>query len=262
MDIFTFSNILKFSLIVALINIDNRNLVSLGISRPIIVGAILGYLTDNICYGIFVGCIIELILINSSPIGAFIPPNGAVITGVAMIISYYFHAYKTGILLPIILIYALFWGHVTKRISRMLWSKNIFLVERFLKDVQALKFNFSFYNLMAILIDYVVYFIVIFIGSFIGIFLFKKVIRIFNTSFFINFILERALYYLPLLAMLYILNSFDVRNKKYFLLIGIISAFLLNLITSDQMLIVIIIGFFSYIFLYSIHFYREHSYEL
>lgn len=258
-DFSAIANILKFSLIVSIINIDDKNVVSIGLSRPIIIGPILGYLIGNIYYGIFVGCIIELILINLMPTGAVVPPNGAVITGVVMILSHYFHIYKTGTLLPVILIYSIFWGHVAKRISRLLWLKNALLVEKFFKEVQDLKFHFFFYNLTAILIDCIAYFMIVFTGSFLGIVLFKKFIPIFLSLFFL---FEKTLYYLPLFALLYLINSFDLHKKEYFILIGIIFAFLLNFITTSPLLIIITTGFFSYTVLYSIHFYREHYYEI
>ncbi len=259
MDSNAIFNVIKFSLIVSVINIDDKNVVSIGLSRPIIIGPILGYLIGNLYYGIFVGCILELILINLVPVGAFIPPNGAIITGVVMILSHYFHIYKTGTLLPVILIYAIFWGHVSKRITRLLWLKNTFLVEKFLKEVQHLKFNFFLYNLAALLIDCIAYFIIVFIGSSLGIILFKKLIP---ELFSLIFLFEKTLYYLPLFSLLYVLNSFDIPKKIYFLLLGIILALLLSFITSSPLLIITITGFFSYIILYSVHFYREHYYEI
>ncbi len=262
MDILTVLFILKFSLIVALLNIDTRNILSLGISRPVITGIILGYLFNNIYYGFFVGCIIELLLINSLPVGGFIPLNGAIITGLVMIISHYFHISKTGILLPAILIYAIFWGHVIQRVARMLWRKNIIIVDKFFKEVQESKFPFFFCNFSAFLIDFLTFYIMIFIGSFLGIILFNNILSTFFTSYFINFGFEKALYYLPLLAFIFVLNSFDLHRKAYFLLIGIVASFILNLFISNPILVILIVGVFSYIIFYSIHFYKEHYYGI
>ncbi len=262
MDTHLILDLLKVSFIAAILNIDNKNITSLGISRPLIAGAILGYFTNNIYFGIFAGCIIELIIINLLPVGAYIPPNATVIIGVTIMLSYYFHVYKAGILLPAILVYAIFCGHVAKRLSRILWMKNVFIVERFLKDVQDLKFHFFINNVLVLLMDFIAFFILIFLCNFLGVVLFKRIVNIFFTSFFINSVFEKAFYYLPLIGLLFVLNSFDVPNKIFFLLIGIITAFLLNLVISSPVLIVIIIGFVSYLGFYSIHRYREHHYGL
>ncbi len=262
MDNLTVLFILKFSLIVALLNIDTRNILPLGISRPIITGMILGYLLNNIYYGLFAGCIIELLLINSLPVGGFIPLNGAIITGIVMIISHYFHIPKAGILLPAILIYAIFCGHVVQRVARMLLRKNIIIVDKFFKEVQELKFPFFFCNFSAFLIDYLTFFIVTFIGSFLGIILFNNIVSSFFTSYLINSGFEKALYYLPLLAFVFVLNSFDVHRKVYFLFIGIIASFILSLFVSNPILVILIVGVFSYIMFYSIHFYKEHYYGI
>lgn len=259
MDIYT---ILKFSAITSLLHLDNKNIVSIGISRPIITGAILGILFNNIFYGIFIGCIIELILINLLPIGAFIPPNGTIITGIAMIISYDFHIYKNGSLLPIVLIYSIFWGHIAKRISRLLWKRNTFLVELFLKNVQKDKFHFAPYNWIVLFSDFLIYLLVTFVGGYLGILIMRKFVQIFLTSYFIHLTLDKALYYLPLFVLIYILNSFDLPKKGYFIASGMALALLLNLLSLNPLFIIILIGFFSYILIFSIQYYKEHYYEL
>lgn len=254
--------ILKLSGIIGLLNLDNKNIVSIGLARPIVTGTICGLLLNNLYYGIFLGCIIELILINLLPIGAFIPPNGTIITGIAIIISYYFHAYKSGILIPVILIYAILWGHLTKRISRLLWKRNSILVENFLKNAQQDKFYFNYYNIIVIVSDFFIYSIITFIGSICGIYTVKVINKLFLRSYFIQIALENAVYFLPLFILVYVLNSFDLSKKITLILVGIVSAFLLTLVISSPILIVLIIGVLSYIALFSIHYYREHYYEL
>ncbi|MDD5065936.1 MAG: PTS sugar transporter subunit IIC [bacterium] len=254
--------IIKYSIITALLALDVYNVFLSGVSRPIVTSAILGLLLNNLYLGIFIGCIIELILINLIPIGAFIPPNGTIVTGIAIILTFYFHIYKTGALLPVIILYSMFWGHLTKRMVKAVWKRNTVLVEHFLKKLQKGRIEFTVYNLHSLSFDYVLFLISVLLGSYIGILLFRYIIRIFIVSFYINIILENALFFLPLLAFSYLLNSFDVHFKSVFIVIGILASFFLNFFIKQPLLIFIPLGLFSYSVLLILYRLKMYRYEL
>jgi len=254
--------IIKFSAVVALLNLDNKNIVSTGISRPIVTGAVLGVLFNNLHYGIFIGCIVELIMINLMPIGAFIPPNGTLITGITLILSNNFHIEKAGSLIPVVLIFGLFWGHMVKRISRLLWLRNSRLVELFLKGVENDKITFFRYNISVLIMDFFIFFLLTFAGSYVGIFIIQNVVRIFFTSYYLQFAFDKAVFFFPLFVLIYLLNSFDLPNKSYFILLGILLAGLVSPISLSPLLSIVLIGLFSYIVIFSINYYKEHYYEL
>lgn len=255
-------NIFKLSFLVSLLNLDNQNFLSIGLSRPIIAGAIIGYFIDNLYFGILVGCIIELIFINMLPVGSFIPPNGVITTAIVLFLSYHFHVFKIGTLLPLILIYGILCGHVIKRFTKLLWKKNTFLVEQFIKNVQNNNINFFKINIISGLIDFFVYAILTYLGFYIGTLLFKYIIEAFFISFYLNYLLENVLMFLPLFALSYLLNSFDIRNKFLLILIGIISTIIANFVIKSPIALFILIGFLSYLTFYISNLYKEYFYEL
>lgn len=244
------AHIIQLSLVVALLSLDIYNIFMSGISRPLMTGAILGFLMNNLYLGILIGCFIELILINLIPIGPFIPPNGAVITGVTIILISYFHVYKTGTLLPVILIYTIFWGHLTRHIVKIVWKRNSVLVENFLKKVRKGKTAFWVYNLHSLAFDAVLFFLITLAGVYCGIFLFRHIIRLFIVSFYVNVILGQALVFLPLFAFTYLVNSFDAKDKVILVVSGMAVSFLIGLFIETPLAIFALTGFFGSILFY------------
>jgi len=255
-------NIFKLSFLVSFLNLDNQNFLSIGISRPIIAGAIIGYFIDNLYFGILVGCIIELMYINLLPVGSYIPPNGVITTAIVLFLSFHFHVFKIGTLLPLILIYGIICGHIIKRFIRLLWKKNTFFVERFIKDIESNKINFFKFNLLSMLIDFFVYAILTYLGFYIGTLLFQFILKVFFVSFYLNYLLENVLIFLPLFALSYLLNSFDVPNKTIFIFFGIISTVIINFIIKSPIILFIFIGLLSYLVFYVSNLYKEYFYEL
>jgi mannose PTS system EIIC component len=58
----------------------DRILVQAMISRPIVSGAILGFLLQDPYVGLYVGAIIELLWLDRLPVGTYIPPNDTIVT--------------------------------------------------------------------------------------------------------------------------------------------------------------------------------------
>jgi mannose PTS system EIIC component len=58
----------------------DRILVQAMISRPIVSGAIFGYVFQDPYVGLYVGAIIELLWLDRLPVGTYIPPNDTIVT--------------------------------------------------------------------------------------------------------------------------------------------------------------------------------------
>ena len=79
-----------FCALVALLELDTTYVGQFLISRPMIAGAILGYLTGNLFLGLQVGIFVELIYIDYLPIGGVVPPSGAITAAIAILMNYFF----------------------------------------------------------------------------------------------------------------------------------------------------------------------------
>ena len=60
------------------------------ISRPIVVGSVIGFLGGNCLLGLQLGSFTELIYLDFMPIGGVTPPSGALSSGIAVIMAQYF----------------------------------------------------------------------------------------------------------------------------------------------------------------------------
>ncbi len=83
-------SLIGFSALVALLELDTTYVGQILISRPLIVGTLLGALTGNLFLGLQVGIFIELIYIDYLPIGGTIPPSGAISASVAILMNHFF----------------------------------------------------------------------------------------------------------------------------------------------------------------------------
>ena len=72
------STILFLSLLAALLELDTTYAFQFLVSRPIIAGPILGFVTGDVLAGIQVGVFTELLCADVSPLGGIIPPSGVV----------------------------------------------------------------------------------------------------------------------------------------------------------------------------------------
>ena len=83
-------SLISFCAFVAFLELDTTYVGQLLISRPFIVGAILGALTGDLFLGLQVGIFTELIYVDYLPIGGVVPPSGAITVAVAVLMSYFF----------------------------------------------------------------------------------------------------------------------------------------------------------------------------
>ena len=85
-----FLYLIGFCLLVALLELDTTYVGQILISRPLMVGTILGALTGNLFLGLQIGIFTELIYIDYLPIGGVVPPSGAITAAVAILMNYCF----------------------------------------------------------------------------------------------------------------------------------------------------------------------------
>ncbi len=83
-------SLIGFCALVSLLELDTTYVGQLLISRPLIIGSILGALTGNLFLGLQVGIFTELIYIDYLPIGGVVPPSGAITAAVAILMNYCF----------------------------------------------------------------------------------------------------------------------------------------------------------------------------
>ena len=83
-------SLVGFCALVAFLELDTTYVGQLLISRPFIVGAILGALTGDLFLGLQVGIFAELIYIDYLPIGGVVPPSGAITAATAILMNHFF----------------------------------------------------------------------------------------------------------------------------------------------------------------------------
>ena len=84
------------SIVAAIISLDVTACWQIMISRPIIIGPVIGYLCGDFSHGIITGAMLELIWINTLPLGASIPLDAAATTVVATASAIFMERWWTG----------------------------------------------------------------------------------------------------------------------------------------------------------------------
>lgn len=232
--------IIKYSLIISLLNLDDRNFGTFGISRPIIAGFIFGLIIKNFLLGLYCGLIIEMFLVPLLPVGNFIPPQGAVVTGITVYFSSLFMDQFNHIF-PLILLYALTVGHITRRSSNLLWKLNNKLVEKFIRELKEGKIRFLKYNLAGLITSLILFFTLTFIFLIIGKYVLRFVSQYFLTNFIIINIMEVVFKYLPLLGLTFFLKIFDIPQKIYFIIAGFLFTILFSFFIKEPYILLIFI---------------------
>ncbi|MDR0953056.1 MAG: PTS sugar transporter subunit IIC [Elusimicrobiota bacterium] len=99
--------LLLFCAVLAFLELDTTYLGQVLLSRPLVVGSALGFLTGNFFIGLQLGIFTELIYLDFIPIGGVVPPSGAISAGIAVLMAHIFamdiyFAFFIGILCGII----------------------------------------------------------------------------------------------------------------------------------------------------------------
>jgi mannose/fructose/N-acetylgalactosamine-specific phosphotransferase system component IIC len=82
--------ILLFSALLALLEMDTTYIGQFLISRASVVGGVMGLITGNLFLGLQIGVFIELLFADYTPIGGAVPPSGALSAGIAILMTYFF----------------------------------------------------------------------------------------------------------------------------------------------------------------------------
>src|SRR3989339_396800 len=76
-------NILTLSVLVGFLGLDNVKFGQFMVSRPLVVGAIMGLFSGNFPLGLRMGVLLELLWIRVIPVGTFYPPDTVITTALA-----------------------------------------------------------------------------------------------------------------------------------------------------------------------------------
>jgi len=95
-------NFLLIALVSGIIHLDTLVFGQFMISRPIVCGPIIGYLTGSINEGILMGAILELLYISIIPVGIKIPPDSTTATIFSIVCSKLTNCLSLGVVLGIL----------------------------------------------------------------------------------------------------------------------------------------------------------------
>ena len=195
-----------------------------------------------------------MFIVNLLPVGNFISPSGAVITGIIIYISNYFYMHEIEYIFPIILLYGLSVGHISKRVSRMLWVFDNSLVEKFINKVKNGKIHFATFNWISLIVSVFAFMLLCFISIFFGIFIINYISEFIVNNFVTKNILKFIFKYLPIFSLVYFLNICDVPYKLWFIALGFLSAAILNLfiLNSEIVFIITVVLFITIIFAWNV----------
>ncbi|OGF49049.1 MAG: hypothetical protein A2231_03760 [Candidatus Firestonebacteria bacterium RIFOXYA2_FULL_40_8] len=101
-----FGEILLVSLVAAVIAIDVRTIGGTMISRPLVVGPLVGLMLGDVGIGFYVAILVELLWIGLLPIGAYLPVETLPITTVAVSLTIMLKG-EMGMPVPALLIFSL-----------------------------------------------------------------------------------------------------------------------------------------------------------
>ena len=85
-------SLLLICVVLAVLELDTTYFGQVLISRPIVAGSLIGFLSGNFFLGLQLGIFTELIYLDFMPIGGVTPPSGAISSGLAVIMGQYFGA--------------------------------------------------------------------------------------------------------------------------------------------------------------------------
>lgn len=82
--------VILYCFVIALLELDTTYFGQILVSRPVVVGSLLGFITGDFFLGLQIGIFTELIYLDFIPIGGVVPPSGAVSAGVAILMAHFF----------------------------------------------------------------------------------------------------------------------------------------------------------------------------
>jgi mannose/fructose/N-acetylgalactosamine-specific phosphotransferase system component IIC len=168
------------SIVAGIISLDVTACWQVMISRPIIIGPVIGYLCGDFSHGIITGALLELIWINTLPLGASIPLDAAATTVVATASAIFMERWWTGTepaAIAIGLAYALPLGVIFKRLDIFIrrFSNNlVYYADEYAKEGRMLRIQSMV--LLAIILIFVKYFLFYFISIYCSLYILHAVV--------------------------------------------------------------------------------------
>ncbi|NLH39642.1 MAG: PTS sugar transporter subunit IIC [Elusimicrobia bacterium] len=159
----------------SLINLDNVSAFQFLISRPSFVATILGYIAGYPLEGFLIGLLLELVILDFSPIGGTTIPNGTASAVVSVLLLGRINPYLCFII-------GLFAGELYSYIEKYLRIfRNLFnrLVER---QISSYDFNFGKLVILSMLCDFIVFAIY----SYVVYFVFVSFSGFLNSNYLLN----------------------------------------------------------------------------
>ncbi|MDD5259855.1 MAG: PTS sugar transporter subunit IIC [bacterium] len=168
------------SLVASIISLDVTACWQVMISRPIIIGPLIGWMCGDFTHGMIMGSILELIWINTLPLGASIPLDAAATTVVATASSVFLEQWWKGgestcIVLGIC--YALPLGTIIKKLDifvRRFSNQLVYYADKYAKQDNL--FMIQAMVIMAIILIIIKYFLFYFISIYLGLYVFHMVV--------------------------------------------------------------------------------------
>ena len=216
--------LLTLSLVGGLLALDTTAVLQILISQPLISCTILGWLSNEISFGLHVGLLLQLIWLSQLPVGAARIPAGNLgsITGVIMALHFkpVFPDYEN-VLILVAIIYAVSISYLGALLDARVRNWNSYFFKRAVGFVEQGKLSaLGWINILALLFRFLVMSTLIFVGVQLGDFVFRLLIE--ETPADID-------YYARFLEMAVIgsgigmtLDLYRTRKSTFFLLTGVV----------------------------------------
>ncbi len=168
------------SLVASIISLDVTACWQVMISRPIIIGPLIGWMCGDFMQGMIMGSILELIWINTLPLGASIPLDAAATTVVATASSIFLEQWWHGgesTCMVLGICYALPLGTIIKKLDifvRRFSNQLVYYADKYAKQDNL--FMIQAMVVMAIMLIIVKYFLFYFISIYLGLYIFRAVV--------------------------------------------------------------------------------------
>lgn len=205
---------LGISVIAGIISLDVTACWQIMISRPIIIGPLVGWLCGDLLLGLYLGAIMELLWINTLPLGASIPVDAAATTVVATATAGYVRQWwsgPVGVSLMLGIAFALPFGALFNRLdifTRRYNNKLVYIADNLAK-ISALN-RIQFLIILAIVLIFLKYFLFYFICVHLGIYFFRTILP--YVPLFVLRGLEQARILFMALGFAVVLDTFKLRK--------------------------------------------------
>lgn len=206
---------LAISVIAGIISLDVTACWQIMISRPIIIGPLVGWLCGDLALGLYLGVIMELLWINTLPLGASIPVDAAASTVVAAVTAAYMRQWwsgSLGVALALGIMFALPFGALFNRFdifTRRYNNKLVYIADNLAK-ISALN-RIQLLIISAIGLIFLKYFLFYFICIHLGIYFFHTILPYVPSLILKG--LEQAQILLMALGFAVALDTFKLRKS-------------------------------------------------